>query len=281
MKPTRLGVIGLGELGGSVAWQAMRAGVKSVIGYARDRKDGVTAVKAGAVTEMATSMKGLIKRSEFIVMDASSSETIALLDELAAALEGTHVCCTDLGGVKGAVVQAAARMKLGNRFAGSHPLTEIGHGGFGAARPDRFKDLIVYVTPVPGGEQVAGEVADFWKRVMDAEPVMVEAELHDRLLGWTSHLPQAVASALAATLASHGPKGITYGPVARSTSQAAMTDVAAWTDTLIHNRKILAELLHVFGTDLEVLKTALEAGDRQSVRRWLESGSAWRRRAGD
>jgi prephenate dehydrogenase len=60
-----------------------------------------------------------------------------------------------------------------------------------------------------------------------------------------------------------------------------MTDVAAWTDTLIHNRKILAELLRVFGTDLEVLKTALEAGDRQSVRRWLESGSEWRRRAGE
>ena len=277
MKPTRLGVIGLGELGGSVAWQAARAGVRSVIGYARDRKDGVTAVKAGAVTEMATSMKGLIKRSEFIVLDASSSETIALLEELAAALEGTRVCCTDLGGVKGAVVQAATRMKLGSHFAGSHPLTEIGHGGFGLARPDRFQDLIVYVTPVPGGDQVAGEVADFWKRVMHAEPVMVGAEVHDRLLGWTSHLPQAVASTLAATLASHGPKGITYGPVARSTSQAAVTDVSAWTDTLIHNRKIVVELLQVFGADLEGLKTALEVGDRQSVSRWLESGSEWRR----
>lgn len=278
MKPLRLGVIGLGELGGSVAWQATRAGIQSVIGYARNRKDGVAAVKAGAVIEVATSMKGLIKRSEFIVIDASSSETIALLDELAVALEGTQVLCTDLGGVKGVVVQAAARLKLEHRFASSHPLTEVGHAGFRSARPDRFKDLVVYVTQIPGGEQVAREVADFWKRVMHAEPVMVEAEVHDQLIGWTNHLPQATASMLAATLASCGPKGITYGPAARSVTRAAVTDATTWADALVHNRKVLIELLGSFGANLGELKAALEAGDRQSVRNWLESGSEWRRR---
>jgi prephenate dehydrogenase len=60
-----------------------------------------------------------------------------------------------------------------------------------------------------------------------------------------------------------------------------VTDVAAWTDTLIHNRKILAELLQVFGSDIEGLRTALETGDQRSVRRWLEAGSDWRRRAGE
>ncbi|UCD23919.1 MAG: prephenate dehydrogenase [Gemmatimonadota bacterium] len=280
MKPLRLGVIGLGELGGSVAWQATRAGVQSVIGYARNRKDGVAAVKAGAVTEVATSLKTLIKRSEFIVIDASSSETIALLDELAVALSGTQVCCTDLGGVKGAVVQAAARLKLEQHFASSHPLTEVGNVGFRSARPDRFEGLVVYVTPVLRGEQVAREIADFWQRVMQAEAVMVDAEVHDQLVGWTSHLPQAAASMLAATLASSGPKGITYGPVALSATNAAVTDAAAWTDALVHNRKVLIELLSSFGANLDGLKTALEAGDRHSVRSWLESGSEWRRRLG-
>ena len=56
MKPDTLGVVGLGALGGSVAWQAAQAGVKRVIGYSPVPKEGFAAVKVGAVTEIAASI---------------------------------------------------------------------------------------------------------------------------------------------------------------------------------------------------------------------------------
>ena len=44
----------------------------------------------------------------------------------------------------------------------------------------------------------------FWEQVLEAQPVLIDAAAHDRQLAWTSHLPQAVASALAKALADRG-----------------------------------------------------------------------------
>ncbi|HTC25196.1 MAG TPA: hypothetical protein VK688_12610, partial [Gemmatimonadales bacterium] len=55
MLPDALAVIGLGAIGGSVAWQARLAGVSRVVGFSPERGEGVAALKAGAVTELADS----------------------------------------------------------------------------------------------------------------------------------------------------------------------------------------------------------------------------------
>ncbi len=53
----------------------------------------------------------------------------------------------------------------------------IGLGSIGgsiawqAALPDRFTGAVVYVTPIARGDRAASEVADFWKRVLGAQPV--------------------------------------------------------------------------------------------------------------
>ena len=115
---------------------------------------------------------------------------------------------------------------------------------------------------------------------MDAEPVTVDADRHDRILAWISHLPQAVASALATTLASHGPTGVTYGRVALPTTDSAAMDEQEWTDILVQNRDYLAEALEALGSEVRSLQTALADGDREAVCNWIELGSQWRRRAG-
>ena len=43
MRPSSLAVIGLGAMGGSLAWQARQAGVPRVVGYSPSRADGVQA----------------------------------------------------------------------------------------------------------------------------------------------------------------------------------------------------------------------------------------------
>jgi len=281
MTPDCLGVIGLSELGGSVAWQAARAGVGRIIGYSRARRDSVAAVRAGAVTEMATSVKRVAQTADFLVLATTVSETVRLLRSLATTITTRSVYCTDLSGVKGPVVKAAHELGLRNCFAGSDVLVELGSGGFSAARPDGFTDRVVYVSPVVGGEHAASEIADFWQRVLEAQPVMVDAEWHDRTLGWTSHFPRALAAALARTLASHGPKGVTYGSAALAISDTAPCDAAAWAEIFLHNRQQLVQAVEALGSELRSLKSALLRGDRQAVRRWVEEGSDWKKRVGE
>ena len=44
MRPSSLAVIGLGAIGGSLAWQARLAGVPRVVGFSPSRADGVQAL---------------------------------------------------------------------------------------------------------------------------------------------------------------------------------------------------------------------------------------------
>lgn len=276
MHPTNLGVVGLGAIGGSVAWQAADAGVPRVLGYSTRPKDGVAAVRAGAVTELVTDVRSLFRRADFVVLAAPPAANLDLLRSLREVAPHGDALCTDVTSVKQPIMQLAVTLGLGARFAGSHPFTGTHAQGFTAARPDRFTGTLVYITATPDGDRAAAEVADFWKRVLGAEPVMTSADQHDRTLAWTSHLPQAVASALAAALAAHVPPGIAVGPGARDTMRLAAGGTEMWTDVLMQNRGAVVQALEGFEGAVRTLHAALEAGDAHTVAAWLEGARRYR-----
>lgn len=277
MRPDTLAVIGLGAIGGSVAWHAARAGIPRILGYALSPADGVAAARAGAVTEVSTRAEQAVERADLVVLAAPPRATLDLIDRLAPALSARRCLCADVSSVKTAIVRRAVARGLTELFAGSHPFAGTHESGFTAARPDMFAGEIVYVTPAEGGERAGAEVADFWERVIGAHPVIMTPERHDMFVAWTSHLPQAVASALAVALAEHSPDGARVGAGARSTTRLAASSVSMWTDVLLLNREPVLEALEGLDRAVGTLRKALDAGDAAAIGEWLQSGHAWRR----
>lgn len=278
MQPRTLGIIGLGALGGSIACRAARAGVGRIVGCAHSTRDGVAAVRAGAVSEVAHDPQGVVRVADLIVVATPPTATLGVLRELAQPLRQREVYCTDVMSVKAPVVRLAERLDLQSCFAGSHPFVELTGVGFGAAEPDILESALVYVTPLAGGEEVSAEVADFWQRVIGAAPVTLSAERHDAIMAWTGQLPRAVASALARVLAQRGPGGVTYGRGALEETRPATENPAAWADLFLMARRGLLEALDALEDGLGELRAALSDGDRAAVVRWLESGAEWRGR---
>jgi prephenate dehydrogenase len=276
MKPTCLGLIGLGVVGRRMAGQSIRAGVRKIVGYSKHRAEVVEAAKKGLIAEVVTSPKQVARLADLVVIDGGVSETITLLREVASTLIDRNAYCTDLSPVKEPVMEAAAGLGLHDRFAGSNALAGCDGGGSANTGANLFREGVVYVIPVGPAQTAANEVADFWQRVQGVEPVICDAESHDRLVGWTSHLPHAVAAALAVTLAKHGPRGVTYDPDTLATTEAAAGDVDAWADNLLHNRARVIDAIGEAESGLQRLKQALVAGDSVAVRGWLQEGHRWR-----
>jgi prephenate dehydrogenase len=279
MLPETLGVIGLGAVGGSVAWRATRQGVRCVIGYCFSRKDGVAAAKSGAVSELATDIRRVAAGSELVVLATCPRKTIELLERIGG-LIGKGTFLTDTSPVKVPVVSRATQLGLSECFAGSHPFAGSHNEGFELAHPDRLESEIVYVTPLGKGDEAAREVADFWDRAIGAQPVTLEAEVHDRVIAWTQHLPRAAASALAAALKHSGPKGSTYGAEALAATDVAGGAVDLWADVLTMNAEHMLNALGGIEDELRSLKDALGRRDRSFVREWLEEARNWRRGVG-
>lgn len=276
MKPEVLGVIGLGAMGGSLAWQAARSGIGRVIGYTPFPAEGAAALKTGAVTELARDPEGVALRCDLLVLAAPPAANLKLLGELAAAIKKQGVLCTDVTSVKFPVVRWASALGLGSYFAGSHPLTGTHVSGFDGAAKVRYRGALVYITPLPEGENAAREIADFWFSVLEAAPVFWDAAEHDRVLAWTSHLPQAVASALAAALCRRGPKAVSYGSGARDTTRLAGSSPEMWRDVLLLNRGAVLEALEGLEDELGTLKGLLRTARARDLLVWLEEAKAWR-----
>jgi prephenate dehydrogenase len=276
VRPASLAVIGLGAIGGSLAWQARRSGVPRVVGYSPSRAEGVQALAASAISELADSPAKATRGSDLVVLAVPPRPTLELIGRLASALEPGAVL-TDVCSIKEPVVARARDAGLGARFAGGHPLAGTHGSGFAAARPDRLRGCVVYVSETGAeGHAAARAVMSFWEQVLEASPVLIDAAAHDRQLAWTSHLPQAVAYALAKTLADRELGGVSYGSGARDTTRLAASSPEMWVDILLYNGPALEEALARTARGLDELRRLIAAGDGEGLTAYLESARAFR-----
>jgi prephenate dehydrogenase len=278
VRPASLAVIGLGAIGGSLAWQARLAGVARVVGYSPEPAEGIQALKADAVTDLADTAPRAVRGAELVVLAVPPRATIDLITTLASQLE-PGALLTDVCSVKAPVVERAVTAGLGDRFAGGHPLAGTHESGFASARPDRLRGCVVYIceTGTAEGHRAAQSISGFWEHTLEASPVRIDAEAHDRQLAWTSHLPQAVAYALARTLAAQGLGGVSFGPGAKDTTRIAASSPDMWLDIFLYNRRAVSLALERTEASIAELRRALESSDLPALQSYLRTAQAFRR----
>ncbi|HWN19945.1 MAG TPA: prephenate dehydrogenase, partial [Gemmatimonadales bacterium] len=216
--------------------------------------------------------------ADLIVLAVPPRATLDLIVQLASALEPEAIL-TDVWSVKVPVVRQAVTAGLGDRFAGGHPLAGTHESGFLSARPDRLRGCVVYIceSGTAGGHRASGSVASFWQHTMEASPVLISAENHDRQLAWTSHLPQAVAYALARSLGDYGLAGVSYGSGARDTTRLAASNPDMWVDILLYNQPAVSEALTRTESHLAELRRLLATGDKAGLRSYLAAAQVFRK----
>src|SRR5207237_83548 len=102
---------------------------------------------------------------------------------------------SDTGSTKRRIVAAAAELPSG-RFIGGHPMAGGARGGAAHARPDLFDGRQWILTPDSRVPAEALAALETFVSGLGAVPHVMTPELHDRLVGAVSHLPQLTASAL-------------------------------------------------------------------------------------
>ena len=248
-----------------------------MVGYSPQPGEGVQALKASAITELAETAARAVQGAELVVLAVPPRATLDLIAQLAPLLEGDALL-TDVCSVKAPVVKQAVKLGVGDRFAGSHPLAGTHETGFISARPDRLRGCVVYIceSGTPRGHFAAQGVTSFWEHTLEASPVRIDPEMHDRQLGWTSHLPQAVACALAKTLADGGLGAVSYGSGARDTTRLAASNPEMWLEIFLYNQPAVTEALERTEAQLTELRRLLSTADVQALRRYLETARAFR-----
>ncbi|MBL8850749.1 MAG: prephenate dehydrogenase/arogenate dehydrogenase family protein [Planctomycetaceae bacterium] len=269
-------VVGVGLIGGSIGAAIKRHGVaRTVIGVGRNRERLEAARRAGLIDRVGTD-GSQVADAELVVVCTPVDRIAADVVALAPHVRGGTVF-TDAGSVKQSICTSLrGGLPPGIGFIGSHPLAGSEKAGFEHADADLFVGRVCIVTPddaTPAG--VRTRVRHFWERLGMQVAEMSPAR-HDAVLALTSHLPHAVAAALASLL--DGPDTEFAASGFRDTTRIAAGDAELWAAIFCANREPLIEQLDRFELQVSKLRAAIAADDRERVIQLLHAAKQRRER---
>ena len=148
-----------------------------------------------------------------------------------------------------------------SRFVGSHPIAGRELSGPAGADPGLFRDRAWAVCPVAETSRPAIGAVVRLAEDCGARPVLLAPGEHDEILARLSHVPQLLASALAATLTELDPQSAALaGTGLRDTTRIADSDPAMWGQIAAANGPALAAALRSVADPLRALADELARG---------------------
>jgi prephenate dehydrogenase len=251
-------IVGVGLIGGSFGLALKKAGFTgSILG-----------VSSPATIEAALA-RGAVDTGQSFADAAASADLIYLSQPIGRILDtlrhidefvnpGTLI--TDAGSTKSAIVSAARLHIRRGIFLGGHPMAGKEKRGVAEADAELFRGRTYVLTPDNSRSLDAPGALEFleWIRRIGATPLMLNAEEHDRVVSFTSHLPQLAVTALAATVAEQAGGSLSVaGPGLTDTTRLALSSFDLWRDILATNNGPIQQALSAYISKLEHLRDNL------------------------
>ncbi len=197
-------IIGTGLIGGSLALALKSRGFAGrIVGCDRAvvlaQAKGCAAIDVG-IEDPRQACDG----SDVVVLATPVGAILDMLERLGPLLP-PQTLITDVGSTKSEILSRAQAIfgdRAAQRFLAGHPMAGKEHSGIQKADARLFEAAVWLFTPFPGQDIRGGGAGEYvgWIERIGARVLEIEAERHDRLCAWISHLPQMLSTALAATL---------------------------------------------------------------------------------
>jgi prephenate dehydrogenase len=180
-----------------------------------------------------------------VLLAAPVGAIIELIGHLGPLLPPTTLL-TDVGSTKSEILARATATfskQTPRRFLAGHPMAGKERSGVESADPDLFQGAVWFVTPAAGQKVFAGLSGEFleWVEKIGASVASMEADAHDQLCAWISHLPQMISTALAATLVDEygedAPLLEAGGRALREMTRISASPYSMWRDVALTNKK--------------------------------------------
>ncbi len=271
-----IAIVGVGLIGGSIAAAVKQRGLaRTVVGIGRNR-ERLDAARASGLVDVVSVSMAASEQSELVIVCTPVDRIAADVREIAARSR-CQATVTDAGSVKSAIcVDLADGLPGGVSFVGSHPLAGSEKTGWEHADAELFQDRLCVLTPCPSNDSSAVPfVESFWQAIGMRTKQMSPDE-HDRVLALTSHLPHAVAAALASLLS--GDLGDFTGTGFRDTTRIAAGDPNIWTGIFLQNARFLDEHIGNLIERLTQLRELIASQDEGGLHAWLADAKQHRDR---
>ena len=213
------------------------------------------AVERGAV-QPAGSIREAANGADLVILAGPLSANLETLEAL-----DTNALVTDVTSVKQPLI---AHAPAGLRFVGGHPMAGREHAGPGAASGSLFRGAAWILCDDGTSPQDLSWLREIVASV-GANPVIMSAEHHDRVVAAISHLPHLLAVSLVGLVAENPDTVDLVSGSFRDLTRVASAESAWWPEVLAANSSSVGEALDGLIGHLQALRRDIDRGDLASV----------------
>lgn len=269
----RITIVGTGLIGGSLGLALKRAGFSGEITGCDKGAVLDIALARGAVDRAETDLQRAVSASDVIILATAVGCILSQMETLASLVPPTTLI-TDTGSTKQRFVELARKLfgtDAGERVLPGHPMAGKEFGGIRHAQATLFCDAAWLITPVDGNENYSPLQQEYLAllRSIGARIIAMDAERHDRLCAWISHLPQMIATALASALREElgDDEAVTQigGRALREMTRIAHSPYSMWRDIALTNSDNIEDALLRFEQQVAHLRENLRTPELRAL----------------
>lgn len=266
----KIGVVGLGLIGGSVA-MAYKAAGHVVYGFDTDSTILGYAKLSGVIDDVLAPERYHL--CDLIILAATPQAMVDYLAENGSAIPAS-VLVMDFCGVKEKICRAGfeAAARYGFTFVGGHPMAGLQYSGFKHARATLFNGAsMIIVPPVYDDMALLERVKEVLTPLDFKQLVVTTAENHDAMIAYTSQLCHVVSNAFVKSPTAQKHHGYSAGSF-RDLTRVARLNENMWTELFLANKEpLLGELDRIINS-LQQYRDAIADDDAQTLCSLLRDG---------
>jgi len=272
----RIGIIGLGLMGGSLALGLKKKGYEGEItGFDLNRTYLEEALADKAIDRGVQSIEELVNHSEVIFV----STPVGTFEPIFNAIEvcaNKGLIVSDLGSVK-KYPEALAERIFSDKvcFVGGHPMVGSEKNGFGAATATLYENAYYFLCEkaTENGEHMeAVKKIEGLLDVIGAVTIKIDAEEHDSIVAKTSHIPHLNASLLVDLVSGKGKELARFvGGGFKDSTRIAAGEPKMWCDIFTKNKEEVLKAITLYEEKLDQFKQMLIKNDEEEIIHFLNS----------
>ena len=233
----RIGVVGLGLIGGSVYKNLLEAKKHEIVGISR------------SVNEFNVSNNyNNLAECDLVFVCTPMNVTIEILDKLDGILKPNTIV-TDVCSLKGFV----SKKKYSYKFIPSHPMAGTEHKGWDYAFPDLFEGATWAITPNKDTKKSDIKILQSVIEELGANILITTPEEHDLAVAFISHAPLVIAQALCKNIQDNKLAQALASSGFRDTTRLALSNTEMADDMVNLNRENIEKVIVELNKNLKSL----------------------------
>jgi prephenate dehydrogenase len=277
-EPGRIGIVGLGLIGGSFAKAYAAAGNKAL---AWDRTPDVVSLASIETIDGALDDEA-IPTCELIVLCCYPAACVEWLRRHADEISPGAIVI-DTAGIKGSICSDCFEVAHGRAFdfCGAHPMAGTQYSGYAHSRANLFHGAPMVLCPSPEMDDVDGlEMLDRLEHLLGPCGFggfsVTTPERHDALIAYTSQLAHVVSNAFVKSPTALEHRGFSAGSF-KDLTRVARCNPQMWTELFLDDADNLSfELGHLI-EELTRYKDAIDARDAGTLTALMAEGDRLKR----